>query len=160
MTTIRQLLQTSPAKANDLFAKLVDTSDSAVKTREKLFSDLGAELELLARLEEEHLFPVLRKHKETKALVSEVLADNKQMRTLLDELETTPKDSEEFATKVAELRKIHQKRVRDEKNELLPAILKALSDDEAQAIVEKIEGERAEIEDEKRAEAEQRRAEA
>jgi len=160
MTTIRQLLQTSPTKANDLFAKLVDTSDSAVKTREKLFSDLGAELELLARLEEEHLFPVLRKHKETKALVSEVLADNKQMRTLLDELETTPKDSEEFATKVAELRKIHQKRVRDEKNELLPAILKALSDEEAQAIVEKIEGERAEIEDEKRAEAEQRRAEA
>ena len=76
----------------------------AVKTREKLFSDLKAELDLLAKLEEEHLFPVLRKHKETKGLVSEALADNKQTRTLLDELETTPKDGEEFATKVAELR--------------------------------------------------------
>src|SRR5215217_9749233 len=157
MTTIRQLLQTSPAKANDLFAKLVDTSDSAVKTREKLFSDLGAELELLARLEEEHLFPVLRKHKETKALVSEVLADDKRMRTLLDELETTPKDSEEFATKVAELRKIHQQSVRDGKNELLPAVLKALSDEEAQAIVDRIEAEKAEIEEARMVEAEQRR---
>jgi stress response protein YsnF len=160
MTTIRQLLQTGPAKANELFAKLVDTSDGAIKTRERLFADLRAELDLLAKLEEEHLFPVLKKHKATKGLVSVALEDNKQARTLLAELENTPKDSEEFATKVAELRKVHQQSVRDEKNELLPAILKALSDEEAQAIVEKIEAEKAEIEEARRAEAEQRRAEA
>jgi hypothetical protein len=160
MTTIRQLLQTSPAKANELFARLIDTSDTAIKTREKLFSDLKTELELLATLEEEHLFPVLRKHKETKNLVSEALNDNKQTRKLVAELERTPKDSEEFATKVAELRKVYQQSVRDEKNELLPAILTALSDEEAQAIVERIEAEKAEIEDARRAEAEQRRAEA
>jgi stress response protein YsnF len=160
MTTIRQLLQTGPAKANELFAKLVDTSDGAVKTRERLFADLRAELDLLAQLEEEHLFPVLRKHKATKGLVSAALEDNKQVSALLTELENTPKDSEEFATKVAELRKIHQQSVRDDKNELLPAILKAVSDEEAQAIVDKIEAEKAEIEEARRAEAEQRRAEA
>src|SRR4051812_37971727 len=160
MTTIRQLLQTSPAKANELFAKLVDTSDTAIKTRERLFVDLKAELDLLATLEEEHLFPVLRRHKETKALVTEAFHDNKQTRKLVAELEQTPKESEEFATKVAELRKVFQQSVRDDKNELLPAILKALSDEEAQAIVEKIEAEKAEIEEARRAEAEQRRAEA
>jgi hypothetical protein len=63
MTTIRQLIQTSPAKANELFAKLADTSEGAVKTRERLFSELKGELELLSSLEEQHLFPVLRKHK-------------------------------------------------------------------------------------------------
>ena len=68
--------------------------------------------------------------------------------------------SEEFATKVAELRKIHQQSVRDGKNELLPAVLKALSDEEAQAIVEKIEAEKAEIEEARQVEAEQRRIEA
>ena len=160
MTTIRQLLQTSPAKANELFAKLVDTSDTAIKTRERLFADLKAELDLLAKLEEEHLFPVLRKHKETKALVSEALGDNKQTRKLIAELERTPKESEEFASKVAELRKVFQQSVRDDKNELLPAVLEALSDEEAKDIVEKIEGEKAEIEESRRAEAEQRRAEA
>ena len=36
-------------------------------------------------------------------------------------------DDEEFATKVAELRKVHQQSVRDGKNELLPAVLKALN---------------------------------
>ena len=160
MTTIRQLIQTGPAKANELLAKLVDTSDTAVKTRERLFSDLKAELELLATLEEEHLFPVLRKHKETKNLVSEALNDNKQTRKLIAELEQTPKESEEFARKVAELRKVFQQSVRDEKNELLPAVLKALSDEEAQEIVERIEAEKAQIEEARRAEAEQRRAEA
>jgi uncharacterized protein (TIGR02271 family) len=160
MTTIRQLIQTAPAKANELLVRLVDTSDTAVKTRERLFSDLKAELELLATLEEEHLFPVLKKHKETKALVTEALNDNKQTRKLIAELEQTPKESEEFATKVAELRKVYQQSVRDDKNELLPAVLKALSDEEAQTIVEKIEAEKAEIEEARRAEAEQRRAEA
>jgi stress response protein YsnF len=159
MTTIRQLIQTSPTKANELFAVLADTSNNAVKTRERILGDLKSELELLAKLEEEHLFPVLRKHKETKDLVTAALNDNKQTRKLLAELEQTPKGSEEFAPKVAELRKVFQQSVRDERKDLLPAVLKALSDEEAQAIVEKIEDGKAEVEGAKRAEAEQRRAE-
>ncbi|AWN40088.1 YsnF/AvaK domain-containing protein [Methylobacterium durans] len=159
MTTIRQLIQTSPTKANELFAALADTSNNAVKTRERLLGDLKDELELLAKLEEEHLFPVLRKHKETKDLVTPALNDNKQTRKLLAELEETPKGSEEFGPKVVELRKVFQQSVRDERKDLLPAVLKALSDEEAQAIVEKIEEGKAEVEEARRAEAEQRRAE-
>ncbi len=45
------------------------------------------ELELVAKLEEQHLFPVLRKHKETKDLVQDALHDNKQTRKLLADLE-------------------------------------------------------------------------
>src|SRR5215216_378065 len=162
MPTIRQLIQTSPAKANELFGKLVETSGNAVKTRERLFSELKEELELQMKLEEQHLFPVLRKHKETKNLVSDALNDNKETRKALTELERTPKESEEFASKVAELRKAFQQHVRDERKELLPAVLKALDDEEAEAIVEKIEAaKRAEAEAAKRAEAEAaKRAEA
>ena len=158
MPTIRQLIQTSPAKATELFTKLVETSGNAVKTRERVFVDLKEELELQMRLEEQHLFPVLRKRKETKDLVSDALNDNKETRKALAELERTPKESEEFASKVAELRKAFQQHVRDERKELLPAVLKALDDEEAEAIVEKIEGAKAEVEEAKRAEAEERRA--
>src|SRR5829696_4660989 len=110
MTTIRQFLQTSPVKAMDLFTKLLDTSDNAIKTRERLFAQLKDELELAAKLEEQHLFPVLRKNNETK--------------------------------------------------ELLPAVLKALSDEETEAVLANIEDEKAEFEAAKRAEAEERKAEA
>jgi hypothetical protein len=146
MPTIRQMIQTSPAKAAELLARLVETPDTALKTRERLFVELRAELDQLAQLEEEHLFPVLRKHKETKSLVADALNDNKQIRKLLADLENTPRESEEFAPKVNELKKIFQQSVRDEKKELLPAVLKALSDEEAQAVVESIEAEKAEIE--------------
>src|SRR3954465_13923634 len=155
MPTIRQLIQTSPAKANELFAKLAETSGNAVKTRERLFSELKEELESQMKLEEQHLFPVLRKRKETKDLVSDALNDNKETRKALTELERTPKESEEFASKVAELRKAFQQHVRDERKEFLPAVLKALDDEEAEAIVEKIEGAKAEVEEAKRAEAEE-----
>ena len=158
MPTIRQLIQTSPAKANELFAKLAETSPNAVKTRERLFADLKEELELQMRLEEQHLFPVLRKRKETKDLVPDALNDNKETRKALAELERTPKESEEFARKVAELRKAFQQHVRDERKEFLPAVLKALDDEEAGAIVEKIEGAKADVEEAKRAEAEEARA--
>jgi phasin family protein len=158
MTTIRQLIQNGPAKANELFAKLGDTSDTAVKTRERLFAELKEELELLARLEEEHIFPVLRKNKKTKALVPDALNDNKLTRKLLGQLEGTPRDSEEFTDGLAELKRTFQQHVRDEKKELLPAVLKALSDEETQAIVEGIEDTKAEIEEARRAEAEERRA--
>jgi hemerythrin HHE cation binding domain-containing protein/phasin protein len=158
MTTIRRLIQTSPAKANDLFAGLAETSVNALKTRERLFSELKEELELQMRLEEQHLFPVLRKRKETKDLVPDALNDNKETRKALTELERTPKESEAFASKVAELRKAFQQHVRDERKELLPAVLKALDDEEAGAIVEKFEGAKAEVEAAKRTEAEERRA--
>ena len=160
MTTLRQLFQTSPARANELFARLVDTSANAVKTRERLLGELKEELSVLAKLEEEHLFPVLRKHKGTKELVSDAVNDNKQIRKMLASLEQTPTESEEFAQKVVELRKTFQQSVRDEKNELLPAVLKALSDEEAQSVVENIEAGKAEIEESKRSELEERRAEA
>ncbi|MEF2553859.1 hemerythrin domain-containing protein, partial [Aurantimonas sp. A2-1-M11] len=120
MTTIRQLIQKSPDKTNELFAKLVDTSDAAVKTRDRLLSELKVEIEDQAKLQEQHLFPVLKKHKETKDLVADALDDNKETRKLLAELEGTPKDSKEFATKVADLKKVFQQHVRDEKKELLP----------------------------------------
>src|SRR5688572_21369844 len=112
MTTIRQLIQTSPAKANELFAKLADTSETAVKTRDRLLSELKVELDLLARLEEQNLFPVLKKHRETKKLALEAIKDNRETRKLLTALERTPKDSEDFAVKVADLREVFQRHVR------------------------------------------------
>ena len=157
--TITQMIQTSPAKANELFGKLADTGEGAVKTREKLFAELKEELELHARLEEQHLFPVLRKHKETKDLVADAVNDNKQTRALLAELERLPKDSEDFPKKLTELRKVFQQHVRDERKELLPVVKKALSEEEAQAVAEKIEAGRAKVEETRREEAEQRRAE-
>lgn len=143
--TIAQLIQAAPAKANELFAKLADTTVRAVKTRERLLTDLREELALQIELEEKHLFPALRRHEELKDLIADAIADNRQTRKLLGELERMPKDDEGFAPKVTELRRVFQQHIRDERKELLPAIRKVLSGEEAQAVADRMEAGRAEI---------------
>jgi iron-sulfur cluster repair protein YtfE (RIC family) len=89
-------MQAGPARANELFARLSETSDGAVKTREKLFSELKAELELHTHLEEQHLFPLLKRNPETKGLVADATKDNKELRAKLAELDALPKNDEAF----------------------------------------------------------------
>jgi hypothetical protein len=150
--TTRKLNQTPPDKARDLFEKLLATSDIAVKTRERLFTDLQEELKLLAGLQEQHLLPVLRRHG-MDDLVQQALSDNEETTALLTDLEHMPKNNGEFLSKVAELRRVFQQHIRDDRKELLPAVLKVLSDDEAEAVVEKVEDEMAAIDETKRFEA-------
>jgi hypothetical protein len=152
MTATRRFSQAPPDKANELFDKLLATSDNALKTRERLLADLKEELELLATLQEEHLFPVLTRHG-MQDLVQEATNDNQGTAALLSELERMPKNSSEFLGKVTELRRAFQQHIRDDRKELLPAVLKVLSDEEANAIAETVEDEMANIDETKRSEA-------
>jgi hypothetical protein len=146
MMTNKGFSHAPPDKANELFDKLLATLDSAIKIRERLFKDLKEELELLATLQEEHLFPVLDRHG-MQDLVRDATNDNQETSSLLLELERMPKDSAEFKGKVGELKRVFQQHIRDDKKELLPAVLKVLSDEEANAVVERVEEEMANIDD-------------
>src|SRR3712207_2400762 len=152
MSATRRFNQAPPDKVNELFEKLLATSNSAVKTRERLFADLKEELGLLASLQEEHLLPILRKHG-MEDLVREASNDNQETAALLDELERMPKNDPEFIEKLDDLRRTFQQHIRDNRKELLPAVLEVLSDEEANAIPETVEDERANIDENKRADA-------
>jgi iron-sulfur cluster repair protein YtfE (RIC family) len=156
--TLRTLMLAGPAKLNELFAKLAETSDGAVKTREKLFAELKAELEQHTSLEEQHLFPVLRRNPETRGLVADAIKDNKELRAKLAELEALPKADEAFPERLKELQKAFRQHARDEKTELLPAVQRALSEEQAQGVVERMEAGLAEAEQARQDEAEERRA--
>lgn len=155
--TLRSLMQVSPAKATDLFLRLFETSDSALKTRERLFADLKSELELHSELEEQHLFPLLKKHPETKELVANAIKDNKDVRARLEALEALPKNHETFVDKLTELQKAFRQHARDDKKELLPAVQKALSEEQVQTVAEKFETGMAEAGQAKQDEADERR---
>ena len=154
--TTRTFSQTPPVKANELFERLLATSDNATKTRERLLSDLKEELDLLANLQEQYLFPVLSKHR-MQDLVQEAIQDNQETSALLAQLDGMPKNNGEFLSKVAELKKVFQQHIRDDKKELLPAVLKVLSDEEAEAVAEQVQDEMASVEEAKRAETKRAR---
>ena len=102
--TLRSLMR--PAKANELFAKLSETSAGAVKTRERLFAELKADLEFHTSLEEQHLFPVLRRNPETKDLVADAIRDNKELRAKVAELDGMAKNDAIFSERLSELQKV------------------------------------------------------
>ncbi len=156
----RTMMQSGPAKAIELFTRLADTSDGAVKTRERLFAELKAELELHSNLEEQHLFPILRKNADTKELVVDAIRDNKELRAKLAELDAMPKNDQAFSEKLTELQKAFRQHARDEKKDLLPAVQRALSDEQVQDVTERMEAGVAEAEQAKQNEAEERRAKA
>ncbi len=155
---LRTLMLAGPAKANELFARLSETSDGAVKTREKLFAELKAELELHTSLEEEHLFPVLRRNAETRGLVADAIRDNKELRAKLAELDALPKNDETFPERLRELQKTFRQHARDDKRELLPAVQRALSEEQVQGVAERMEAGLAEAEQATQDEVDERRA--
>lgn len=155
--TLRSLMR--PAKANELFAKLSETSAGAVKTRERLFAELKADLEFHTSLEEQHLFPVLRRNPETKDLVADAIRDNKELRAKVAELDGMAKNDAIFSERLSELQKVFRQHARDRK-ELLPAVQLALSEEQVQGVTDKMEAGIAGAEQAKQDEAEERRAKA
>lgn len=155
--TLRTLLQAGPARANDLFSRLSDTSEGAVKTRERLFAELKSELEQHARLEEEHLFPLLHRNPETRDLAADGLRENEALRGKLAELDAMPKNAADFAERLAALQKDVRQHARDERKELLPAVQRALSEEEMQDLTQRMEAGLAEAEQSRQEEAEERR---
>src|SRR4051794_3467760 len=156
--TLRTLMQAAPAKAADLFTRLADTSSNAVKTRERLFAELKTGLEQHVDLEEQHLFPILRKQPETRELVTAAIRDNKELRAKLGELDALSKGDELFLGKLAELQKTFRQHARDEKRELLPAVEKGPTGDQPDTVVGKMEHSLAEADQVLQDQAEERRA--
>jgi hypothetical protein len=148
--TLHQTIQAASEKATGLISRLAATSNQAVDIRESMFADLTEELTRYVEIEEQHLLPLLRKHPETKDLATNALKGNKDLRAALAKLAGMPKDNDAFLAELAELNKGFQQHVRSETEELLPAILKALSDEEAGALAASMEGAVAEAEQAKR----------
>ena len=127
---LAQLFKDNNAKAIDLFDKLAETSDGAVKTRERLFTQLKATVEAHARAVERHLLPLLRGREEFRELEPPA-RERSQIDETLAELDRLPKDDESFLARLRDFRKQIEQQLRDGERRIAPALKKALSEDEA-----------------------------
>ncbi|MFN3847490.1 MAG: phasin family protein [Paracoccaceae bacterium] len=112
---------------------------------------MSEELSRYVEIEEQHFLPMLRKHPDTKTVAVDALKGNKDLRTSLDKLSAMPKDTDAFLAELDVLKKNFQAHVRNERKELLPAVLKAFSDEEAGDLATTIEDAVAEADKAKRA---------
>ena len=131
-----------------------------MKTREKLFAELKAELELHTSLEEQHLFPVLRRQCRDQGPRRRRDPGQQGAACEARRARGLPKNDEAFPERLKELQKVFRQHARDEKTELLPAVQRALSEEQVQGVTEKMEAGLAEAEQARQDEAEERRAKA
>lgn len=137
---IVDLIKREHTKITGQFEKLAETSNAAVKTRERLSAQLKTEVEVHAKVVQEHIYPLLRKNEETRDLVPDVKERN-DVKRLLTALERTPKDDESFLTQLKELKKVVEQNLRIEQRQIFPAIEKLIGGEEAEELAKRIAAE-------------------
>src|SRR5918993_5327985 len=99
-----QILKEDHKKVSGIFAKLEETTENAVKTREQLFTKLKTELDIHAHVEETQFYPVIKREAETREITLEGFEEHHVIKTLLKELEETAPDTEQWGAKLKVLK--------------------------------------------------------
>lgn len=109
-------------KEHKEFKKLADditeTTERAIKTREKKFLKLSTELMAHHQAEEKVLVPVLKDHKETKKMGIEIEEEHHVAKQIIYELRDIEVDKENWLVKFEVLKEITVHHMKEEENEI------------------------------------------
>jgi hemerythrin superfamily protein len=146
-----ELLKTDHQKVAKLLERIDETTERGVKTREELFTQLKAELDLHAQIEESIFYPALEEADETRDITLEAYEEHRLVKQLLRELESMSKDSEEWTAKFSVLKENVEHHVEEEEGELFPKGKKVLSKEDQETLGTRLEEAKADKAQAKRA---------
>ena len=115
------------------FDKIEATDDSQTMMRSHLLTKLKYMLTKHAIEEENVIYPALRQANETDD-ADHLTSDHGYVKTYLYELETLPKDDPQWIARVRDIRTMIEEHMREEENEIFPALRAKLSDDQNAAL--------------------------
>ena len=133
------LLKADHEKVAGILENIEETTERAVKGRDELFAQLKQELDLHARIEEEVLYPALEEAEETRDITLEAYEEHRLVKQLLAELETEPKDTEEWPAKFSVLKENIEHHVEEEEGEMFSQARTALSEAEIEELGERLQ---------------------
>ena len=125
------LLKQDHAKVKKLFDKAESADD---REQKRIFSQIKAELEIHAQIEENIFYPAMQRYDELKELVAESLKEHRGMKTLLQEM-VTLSDPEDFEDKLEELIDNVEHHAEDEEEgKMFPKVRELVSANELQKL--------------------------
>ncbi len=128
------LLKTDHEKVAGILASIEETTERAAKGREELFTRLKEELDLHAKIEEEIFYPALEDSEETREVTLEAYEEHRLVKQLLAELESEPKDTEEWTAKFTVLKENIEHHVEEEEGEMFKNARQVLSEEEIETL--------------------------
>lgn len=135
-----ELLKADHQKVNELFDQLEAATG---KAKLKVFNQIKTELELHTHIEEKIFYPALEKAEETHDLTLEAYEEHKVVKTLLAKLSGARTADDEWQAQAKVLRENVEHHVDEEENELFDKADDALSDEEIEALGQRMEAEKA-----------------
>src|SRR6185369_4691708 len=108
-----------------------------------VFKRIQSELEVHTHIEETIFYPALEKPEQTHDLTLEAYEEHKVVKTLLNELSGARSATDEWQAKAKVLRENVEHHVDEEENELFDKADDALSDEEIEALGQRMEAEKA-----------------
>lgn len=135
-----ELLKADHKKVAQLF-DLLETASG--KRKLDVFKRIKSELELHTHIEESIFYPALEKPTETHDLTLEAYEEHKVVKTLLAELSGAKSANDEWQAKAKVLRENVEHHVDEEENELFDKADDALSDEEIEALGDRMAAEKA-----------------
>jgi hemerythrin superfamily protein len=133
------LLKADHKKVAGILEKLDSTTERGVKTREELFTQLKTELDVHARIEETIFYPALAEVDETRDITLEAFEEHRLVKQLLSELESMPKDDEQWTAKFTVLKENVEHHVEEEEGEMFPKARKVLGEEGAETLGARME---------------------
>lgn len=124
------LLKSDHERVAGILASIEETTERAAKGREELFARLKEELDLHAKIEEEIFYPALEDSEDTRDITLEAYEEHSLVKQLLAELESQPKDTEEWTAKFTVLKENVEHHVEEEEGEMFTKARKVLSEEE------------------------------
>jgi hemerythrin superfamily protein len=113
-----QLLEADHKKIKALLAELDATTDRGVKTRERLFTAIKAELSVHEVIEEEIFYPTLKEHPRAKDIVLEGYEEHHVVDTLMGELSALAYDDETWGAKFTVMKENIEHHVEEEEGDM------------------------------------------
>ncbi len=135
-----ELLKADHKKVSGLFDELEAATG---KAKLSVFAQIKTELELHTHIEETIFYPALEKPEETHDLTLEAYEEHKMVKTLLAKLSRARTANDEWQAQAKVLRENVEHHVDEEENELFDKADDALSDEEIEALGQRMEAEKA-----------------
>jgi hypothetical protein len=139
-----KLLKEDHDRFKELLKEGEETSDRAVATRAKLFETLKRELQIHERMEEEVLYPALKKHSKAKDIVLEGYEEHHLADLIVGELDETDTSDERWAAKWKVLKESLEHHIEEEEGEMFKKAKDIFDKDELEAMAIRMEEIRAE----------------
>lgn len=137
MPNIHDLLETDHAKVKQLLAQIKESGDSAEKTRDKLFAEVKADLEVHTEFEEKVFYPAARKATGMDDEIKDDLEEHAEAKEMLEKLSSLKSTTADWMKTLEELAEALDHHIKDEETKLFPKSRKKIEKAEAEKLGER-----------------------